>query len=274
MQKKRKQPWLRWLKIIIVAYIIIGVVFYFTYQKLLFHPQALPTEHRFSFTQPFKEINLTVDDDKNLNIIQFNLPDSTPKKGLVLYFHGNKENVEHYAGYASLFTRNGYNVWMIDYPGFGKTTGKLTERALYDDAEIIYNMGRSEFNKKEIVIYGKSLGTGVAAWLAAKKDCRRLILETPYYSMDAIIKRFAFIYPVHFLTRFHLPTFEYLKKVYAPVTIFHGTDDSIVPYKNSKRLSKILPRQTELVTLEDGKHNNLTGFPLFNRKLDSVLQVK
>ncbi|HLG39384.1 MAG TPA: alpha/beta fold hydrolase, partial [Chitinophagaceae bacterium] len=167
---------------------------------------------------------------------------------------------------------NNYEVWMMDYPGFGKSTGERNEDILYDDALQFYQMARARFGKDSIIIYGKSLGTGIASHLASVRDCKRLILETPYYSIDALFSHYAFIYPVTPMSKYHLPTYRYLEKTDVPVAIFHGTNDEVIPYNHSKRLIKIAKTDIELITIEKGKHNNLNDFPIFHQKMDSVLQ--
>ncbi|MFI5128401.1 MAG: alpha/beta hydrolase [Chitinophagales bacterium] len=271
MQKKPAKKFWKWIKITLIIYIIFGIALYFLQEKFLFHPEKLTAEHVFHFSIPFKEINLTVNDQKNLSIIQFTVPDSACK-GVVLYFHGNRRNIERYAPFAVNFTTNNYEVWMIDYPGYGKTTGKRTEQIIYDDARELYKMARARFSKDSIILYGRSLGTGVASYLASVKDCRRLILEAPYYSIEALFSHYAFIYPVGWMSKYHFPTYQYLKKVDAPVSIFHGTNDEVIPYKQSKRLMKIAKPGTELITLDHATHNNLNELSLFHQKLDSILQ--
>ena len=131
-------------------------------------------------------------------------------------------------------------------------------------------MALSKVSVEHIILYGKSLGTGIAAQLASVRDCKRLILETPYYSMDALARHYFFMYPVMPMTKYALPTnknFEYIK---VPITIFHGTNDEIIPYKQAKWLVEIKPG-TELITIEKGRHNNLPDFPLYHHKLDSLL---
>ncbi len=271
MQKLDRRRWLRWLKIITGIYIAGGIALYFLQDKFLFHPVALPADHVFHFEQPFEEINLPVSKDKNLNIVRFTVPDSACR-GVVLYFHGNIKNVERYAPYARNFTIHGYEVWIPDYPGFGKTTGKLTEKNMYEDAMQVYKLARSRFSKDSIIIYGKSLGTGVAAQLAAARDCRRVMLETPYLSIDDIMRRYAFIYPVGSLAHYHFPVEEYIAAINAPVTLFHGTSDDIIPFRHSKRLLEKARTGTELVRLEKGEHNGLDTFTLYRHKLDSLLR--
>jgi len=271
MQRKPVKKFWKWVKITLAVYVVVGIALYFFQEKLLFRPEKLSGDYVFNFSIPFKEINLAVNKEKNLSIIQFTVPDSACK-GVVLYFHGNRRNIERYAPFASNFTKNNYEVWMMDYPGYGKSTGDRNEQILYDDATQFYKMARARFSKDSIIIYGRSLGTGIASHLASVKDCKRLILEAPYYSMDALFSHYAFIYPVSWISKYHLPTYQYLERVDAPVTIFHGSDDEVIPYSQSKRLIKIAKPGAELITLEKAEHNNLNSFPLFHQKLDSILQ--
>lgn len=268
-KKKLGKAW-KWFKIITLFYIVIGIALYFLQDKLIFHPKKLPADYQYKFDIPFRQIDLTINEEKNLSIVQFTVPDSI-RKGIVLYFHGNRENINRYAPYAKNFTRNNYEVWMMDYPGFGLSTGKRTENSLYEDALLFYKMAISKTAADSIIIYGKSIGTGIAAQLASVRDCKKLILETPYYSMDALARHYFFIYPVVPMTKYSLPTYEHFAYIKAPITIFHGTKDEVIPYKQAKRLST-KKTGTELITIQKGRHNNLTDFPLFQQKLDSLLR--
>jgi alpha-beta hydrolase superfamily lysophospholipase len=267
----KKRFW-KWAGVIILIYLGAGITLFFLQEKILFHPVVLSPDYKYEFSVPFKEINLAVNDKKNLSIIQFTVPDSICK-GVVLYFHGNVQNINHYAACVANFTKNGYEVWMLDYPGFGKSTGERTEQIMYDDALRIYKMARARFSPDSIIVYGRSIGTGVACQLASVRDCRRLILETPYYSADALAKHYFFMYPVIPLTKYSFPSYSYFEKITAPVTIFHGTNDEVIPYSQSKRLMKRIRSGGELITIEKGKHNNLNTFRLFHQKLDSVLAL-
>ncbi len=269
MNKKRLKKIWKWFQIIALVYIMIGVALYFLQDKFIFHGKKLPADYKYQFDIPFREIEIPLTAKKNLSIVQFTVPDSV-NKGIVLYFHGNRLNINRYAKHATSFTRNGYEVWMMDYPGYGKSTGKRSEQILYDDALILYKMAISKVSIEQIIIYGKSLGTGIASQLASVRECKRLILETPYYSMDALAKHYFFIYPVMPMTKYALPTYQNFGYINAPITIFHGTRDAIIPYKQSKWLVEKKPG-SELITLEKGRHNNLPEFQLFQQKLDSLL---
>lgn len=237
---------------------------------MFFRPKALEVDSKFSFTQPFKEVNIDLDAQTKFNIVQFT-PTDTATKGVVIYFHGNKENVNHYQQYSSAFTRNNYEVWMPDYPGYGKSTGTFSESILYEEALQVYKLARAKYRPDQIVIYGKSLGTGIASQLASIRDCKELILETPYYSFTSLLRIVAFMYPVGLLSHYKFPTNEYLKKVTAPITLFHGTSDWTIPYFNAKRLKTSLKPNDEFVTIDGGGHNNLFSYPIVQDKINTLL---
>lgn len=271
LQLHKRKKWLRWLNMVLVIYLLGGVALYMLQDRILFHPEALERSKSYGFSADFREMNVAVNKTGNMNIVQFLTKDSLPA-GVVLYFHGNRKNIGWYAPYAAGFTQNGYEVWMIDYPGFGKSTGSLTEQKLYDDAEQLYIMALSKFAAKDIIIYGKSLGTGIASWLGAKRTCERLILETPYYSMTSLVQHYLPVYPAGTLLRYKLPVYKYLSLVNAPVTVFHGTADKVIPYSNAHRLATAMHPKDGFITIENAGHNNLNDYPEFRHALDSLLR--
>ncbi|RYY67125.1 MAG: hypothetical protein EOO13_14955, partial [Chitinophagaceae bacterium] len=141
MQRKKLFRILNW---VIIIYCGIGILLYSLQEKILLHPKPLSSNHVFNFNQPFEEVNIAFNKTDTLNIIKFASTDSI-KKGIVLYFHGNKDNVEHYAPFVPAFTKKGYEVWMPDYPGFGKSTGELTEQKLYSLAYEIKKLAETKY---------------------------------------------------------------------------------------------------------------------------------
>ncbi len=264
-----KRKIFNWIKIIAAVYGIAGIAIYYLQDYILFKPEVKRLSEAYNFSIPHKEINIRYDPYSNLNIVQFTC--DTPQRGVVLYFHGNRKNIGWYAKFAPNFTRHGYEVWMLDYPGFGKSTGTLTEERLYEYAHQLYKLANTRFGKDSIIIYGKSMGTGIAAELASKRGCRRLILETPYYSMQALATHYFPIYPVKRMIHYQLPTYEYLKDIIAPVSLLHGSSDWTIPYSNASQLKTVIKKTDEFITIEGGSHNDLNDFPLFRQKLDSLL---
>lgn len=269
---KKKFKLNNWVKGIIIVYCGIGIALYYLQEKLIFHPEPLAPDYHYKFNVPFEEVSIPFNKEDSTSIIRF-YPADNLKKGVVLYFHGNRGNINRYAKYAGNFTRNGYEVWMIDYPGYGKSTGKISEKYLYSQALELYKLASKQFSSDSIIIYGKSLGTGPASWLGYMKKCKRLILETPYYSMTDLLQRYAVLYPASVISAFKFPVYKNLSETKNPVTIFHGTADRVIPYKASEKLKQVLKPNDEFFTIEDGAHNNLSEFPVFHQKLDSVLNL-
>jgi alpha-beta hydrolase superfamily lysophospholipase len=264
--KTKRRIW-RWFKVLSIIYISGGIILFFIQDLLLFHPTPLAKMHQFIFNQPFEEVNIPIGKN-NLSIVKFKT--DSLRKGIVLFYHGNMHNVEHYNSYPLLFTKNGYDVWMIDYPGFGKTTGKRNETIIDEQALMMYDFAAKEMEGDSIIIYGKSIGAGVASYVAVNRKCKRLILETPYYSVDALARHYFPMYPVILLTKYSFPIYKNLQNVKSPIIFFHGTEDEVIPYKQIVRLQKEKPT-IELITIENGKHNNLRSFDLFQKKIDSLL---
>lgn len=262
---------LKWLKVLALVYLAGGLALYLLQDAILFHPVSLKRHHRYDFTEPHQDINIPIGAKDNLNLIDF-FPQGPVKKGVVLYFHGNKKNISWYARYIPHFTRHGYEVLMIDYPGYGKSTGKLTEQKLYDWSLLAYEMAVKKYPADSIIIYGKSMGTGIATHLASIRDCKRLILETPYYDFPSVISHYLPIYPVRWMLHYQLPTCSYLPGVKAPVTIFQGTRDMIITYSNAARLKPLLKPGDEFLTIKGASHNNLYNYLEVTQHLDSLLR--
>ncbi len=262
-----------WLKIIIILYSIIGIALFYLQEKFLFHPEKLSNAYVYHFKVPFEEINIPFNDTDTMNMIKF-FPGDSVRKGVVLYFHGNKENIERYAKFANSFTSQGYEVWMEDYPGFGKSTGERTEKKMYQQALQVQKMAIGTYGQDSIIIFGKSFGTGIAAYVAAQTNNQRLILETPYYSIPSLFSCYAPIYPTAAMSNYKMPVYSYVQGVKYPVHIFHGTDDGVIPYRNAVRLKQVLKSTDEFITIEKGTHNDLNQSALYKQKLDSILNLR
>lgn len=274
MKTKTKRRVVKGLIILLTLYFTGGLALWLFQDYILLHPKKLNADYEFNFTGSFKEEWIQVAEKEQLHYVRFFPSANQKKRGVVLYFHGNRNNITRYAEYASNFTQSGYEVWMPDYPGFGKTTGTFSEDRIYKDADTLYSLLSKEIQSDQIIIYGRSLGTGVASQLASQKTCRRLILETPYCSIPGLFADVFPLYPAKRIIRFQFPVIEYLKKIKTPVTIFHGTIDEVIPLVHSIKLKSVLKNGDEFISIEKGRHNNLNDFKLFHSKLDSLLKLK
>jgi uncharacterized protein len=262
---------LRWIKIIVLLYCVFGITLYYLQNYFLFHPTALPRNYQYRFDIPFAEVDIPINNSDTLNLVQF-FPAGSVRKGVVIYFHGNRGNINRYKRFVSNFTSHGYEVWIEDYPGYGKSVGVRNEKVLYQQATQVYKMAAAKYRQDSIIIYGKSFGTGIAAYLASVSGCKQLILETPYYSIPDLFDCYAFIYPTNRMSVYKIPTNEYLRDVKAPITIFHGTGDWVIPYRCAVKLKEVLKPADQFITIKNGSHRDLNQYPLFQQKLDSLLQ--
>ncbi|MEO6488364.1 MAG: alpha/beta fold hydrolase [Ferruginibacter sp.] len=259
-----------WIKVAIIIYCSIGIALYYLQGNFLFHPKKLETDYQFKFDVPFQEASIAINKEDTISLVKFLTTDSV-KKGIVLYFHGNMDNIERYAHFALDFTRYGYEVWMQDYPGFGKSRGLRTEKKLYEQALEVYKMAAAKFEGDSIIIYGKSFGTGIAAYTASVTTCKRLIMETPYFSIPDLFNSYSWIYPTGYMSEYKIPTYKYLQEVAEPITIFHGTDDGVIFYRCAKKLQKYIKPGDEFITIQGGKHNDLAQKTEFQEHLRSLL---
>jgi uncharacterized protein len=159
---------------------------------------------------------------------------------------------------------------MIDYRGYGKSSGTSTEQALYDDATLVWNWAKEKTVHQKIVIYGRSLGSAVATHLATEVQPDLLILETPFDELkNASMLRYLF-HIVPLKTKF--ATKEYLGKVKGKIVVFQGTDDWVVSLASAERLKPLLKETDEFIIIPKGGHRNLRDFVLYHTKLAAVLE--
>jgi len=268
-QKRSMQKLKKLAKFLGVLYILSVLMLYFFQEKLIFLPSKLPQGYEYSFALPHKEFNLTTDDGAVLNGLHFK---NTESKGVLLYFHGNAGDLSRWGEIALYFVEKQYDVVIMDYRTYGKSTGKLSPQALFDDAELFYEYTLKHYDENEITLYGRSLGTGIATAMASRHKPKQLVLETPFYSLLDVAKGMFPILPVSLFLKYTFPSYEYVKDIRCPITIFHGNSDSVVPYESGKRLYDVIPHNRKLFfTIKEGDHNNLVSFPAYHDGIKQVL---
>ena len=245
-----------------VLYGLLCTGLYFAQDHLIFDPTKLSND--FSFRAGV-EVEIPTHDGVSLNCI---LLKSNPSKGVILYLHGNRGSNRRCLRQANMFHGFGYDIFMPDYRGYGKTEGEITsQKQLFRDAQTVYDALKKQYNESDIIIVGYSLGTGMASYLAAENDPKHLILIAPYESfIDLKDRRFPII--PDFIVKYPLNNAKHLKEVRCPVTLVHGTDDSIIPYDSSVELQKIRPDKTELITLNGTSHRG----SIFSSEISRIMR--
>ncbi|MEY8847813.1 alpha/beta hydrolase [Psychroserpens sp. XS_ASV72] len=262
--------WLSIVLVVFVIYVAISVALYYLQDYMLFKPEKLPADFQFDYeNQITMEYNLETRDGAVINGLRF-----FPKgesKGVVIYLKGNSKSIKGWGKFAVDFTRHDYNVLMVDYRGFGKSTGRRSQKAIQRDLQEVYNKVKEMTTENRIILYGRSLGSGFAAKLASINDPKLLILDAPYYSLTKVTARYAPFMPLSLLMKYPLPTYKWLRYVRCPIHIIHGTHDKLIPYKTSIKLSQVNPKQTTLHTVIGGGHKNLNNFESYHLMLDDIL---
>ena len=262
-----KRLLLRWFTLLAALYLLICFAVYFFQELLLFHPEQLPVDYSFSGYRNASERWLNLGGAR-IDSLLFRLPQA---KGTILLFHGNGGDLSGWAEVADeLSARLRWNVWIVDYPGFGKSTGKITsEDQLHELAEGLWKMEQTELPASKLVIYGRSIGTGLAAKLAADHPPAGLVLESPYLSMNSLAKlKYPFL--PSFLLRYPLPSDNWLATFGGPTLIFHGTADELIPVAQGQALAA-LAKKGKFVPIEGGHHNDLRDSKLYWTELERWL---
>mgnify|MGYP000023525896 CR=1 FL=1 len=261
----------RFKKIIVVLlslYLLIMGLLHVFQEKLIFLPEEIAVDYTYNFPFDFDEVNLKTEDNETINALHIK---AEKTKGVILYFHGNQGNLIRWGEITSYFTQFNYDVFVIDYRGYGKSTGTFDESRMYQDALMSYEYLKNEFSEDKIVVYGRSLGTTFAAKVASENNPKHLILEAPFYSLHNAANHKYKVIP-KFVLNFKFKTYSFISKIMSPTIIFHGTDDKITPSKGSKQLFDLINSENkELVFLEKGTHHNVRDFKKYTKALKVIL---
>ena len=254
---------------IIAGILLIITLFYFFQEKLIFKPEILKKDFQFKYLLPFKELYFEVKQGVSINALHFYRDEP---QGLILYLHGNTRSIKGWARYAKDFYRYGYDVVLVDYRGFGKSTGKKSEKEMLSDIQFVYESLKQNYAEHHLIVYGRSLGSGFAAKIASDNHPRYLILDAPYYNFTSVVKRFLPLLPWGFILRYRLQTDKWIRHINCHCYIIHGTKDWLIPIINSERLQKISPSKITLIRIDGGGHNNLPSYDEYHNFLRDILK--
>jgi pimeloyl-ACP methyl ester carboxylesterase len=257
MAKKK----VRFLVIVLVVLAAVGSSLYYFQDKLIFHPTSLSADYRYQFDVEHTEHWIDTPDGARLNAIMFK---ADKPKGLVVYFHGNAGDLSKWGQLAGFFTAHNYDVLMWDYRGFGKSNGALSERALYNDAQLVYEKAKEFYPEGDIILYGRSIGSAPASYVANRNKPRKLILESPFYSLERLSKEKYPFLPVSSLLRYKLDNSWNVAKIGCRVIFIHGEEDRLIPMEHSVTLYKVTPEEFRtFVRVPGAGHNDLIQFEAY-----------
>lgn len=244
--------------LIIVAYMSMVVSLYIFQRKIMYVPhKEISTPETYGLNA--REISLQAED--GTNIYGWFIPPNL-KKGekaeILLYFHGNAGNISHRAGKINNFAKNGRGVFIVSYRGYGKSEGSPTEAGLYEDGRAAIKwLNEQGYKNEQIILYGESLGTGVATEMAYEfNNFKALILEAPYISIAQIAQELYPFIPAKILTKDKFDNLKKIDQIKIPILFFHGRKDNVVPFAHGVAVYEKAIAPKEAIYFDDVGHND------------------
>jgi fermentation-respiration switch protein FrsA (DUF1100 family) len=255
---------LGWLAVIVItAYVGFTAVVYFGQRSLMYFPDTARTTPAAAGLPEAEEVPLTASD--GTPILAWHVAPGNDKP-VIVYFHGNGGALRYRVERFRKLIANGIGLVGLEYRGYGGLGGSPSENGLIADAEAAYAYAAARYPVTRIVLWGESLGTGVAVALAAEKPVGRVILEAPFTSTAAVGARHYWYLPVRLLMKDQFHSDTRIAKVTAPLLILHGVHDQTVPYAMGEQLFNLANKPKHIVRFLDGGHEDLDQ----NGALDAV----
>jgi fermentation-respiration switch protein FrsA (DUF1100 family) len=244
------------LAAVVTAYLLVVVLVWAFQDRLIFFPGV---GRDVSMTPraaglDYEDVKLATADGETLAAWWVSPP--TPR-GAVVLFHGNAGNIAGRVPYAAMFHRLGYATLLVEYRGYGASTGTPSEAGTYQDAEAAwrYLTETRQFAPARIVVMGESLGGGVATWLAARKKPGALILASTFTSVPDVGAPVYWFLPVRLISRTRYDNLSRMPEIACPVLVAHSPDDEIIPVSHGEALFMAAPEPKLFVRLAGG-HND------------------
>jgi|GEM_PF-823920 len=242
-----------------VMYVSGIVLIYFFQARLVFAPTVLDSNYQFNFQTPFEEAYLDSDTGHKIHYLKFK---NEKPKAVILFFHGNGGGLDSWGYFGQKLSEEAKSdVWILDYPGYGKSSRAFADsgKEMVELGEELLELVRMKYKETPIILYGRSLGSGIASALSADASVDGLILETPYYSTSRLAKEMFPVVPA-FIFKYDLDNTKIKKAKIAKVLILHGKKDKLIPYQHALDLKNEFDKRVDLISFSKGEHNNLSTF--------------
>jgi fermentation-respiration switch protein FrsA (DUF1100 family) len=240
--------------IALVVYAAITLTVYLAQRSLMYFPDTAHVTPASAGLPEAEEVPLTDADGTRIHVWHVPPRDDRP---VILFFHGNGGSLAGEVNRFHQLISDGIGLIGVEYRGYGGNEGSPSEQGLIADAEAAYAFATSHYPVQQIVVWGGSLGSGVAVALAAEKPVGRLILESPFTSTEAVGARRYWYLPVRFLMKDQFHSDQRIGKVKAPLLILHGVLDRTVPYSMGEQMFELANKPKHIVRFLDGGHEDL-----------------
>ena len=248
-----------WKFLILAACLYAGItaLVYFRQSSLIYYPSIAGRNLDASPQQiglAFEDVELLTEDKVRLH--GWFIP-SDNARGTLLFFHGNAGNISHRLDSIAIFNRMNLDVFIFDYRGYGQSQGRVSETGTYLDAEAawFYLVETRAIDADEIIVFGRSLGASIAAWLASRHRPAALILESSFSSVPSMAQRLYPFLPIKWLASFSYDTRQYVSRIECPLLVAHSKDDEIIPYAEGRLVFDAAPASKQFLDMRGG-HND------------------
>ncbi len=245
------------LQLVVGAYVLFVIFLFFTQSSLVYYPN-IPTRSLVatpdSIGIAYESVTISANDGIKLHGWYIRAQQSD---GVLLFLHGNAGNISHRLDSIKIFNELGFDIFIFDYRGYGKSEGKPSEEGTYRDADAAWTYLTQQRNvvPQDIVIFGRSLGASIASYLASRHTPRALIIESAFTSVPDLAAQLYPLVPVRWIARLQYNTKTFLQAVKIPVLVIHSRDDEIIPFEHAERLFSNANDPKQLLTLRGG-HND------------------
>lgn len=261
-REKSRAVWMPWAMIVlksiaaiaICLYVGLAAVLYFKQRSMMYFPEPVHTTPAQAGLPEAAEVALTASDGGHSSAWHVPPRDDRP---VILYFHGNGGALRYRAERFRKLVRDGIGLVALEYRGFGGNAGTPTEAGLIADGEAAYAFAASRYPARQIVLWGESLGTGIAVVVAAEKPVGRVILEAPFTSAAAVAASRYWYMPVRLLMKDQFRSDELIGKITAPVLILHGAQDHVIAFAMGERMFELTNAPKHIVRFLEGGHEDL-----------------
>ena len=247
-----------------MKFVIGFIVFYMLLVSFLFVKQRsliyFPDNSKPVAVEGIEIVNVTTKD--NVTLEAWYIPPKIEDRQIILLFHGNAGNHSHRMSKILDYLGAGYGVLLAEYRGYAGNGGEISEQGFYKDgrAYIEWLSSEKRVNSSRIVLYGESIGSGVATQMAVEYDVAGLILEAPFSSLLEFVGNKYFYVPVSLLLKDRFMNIDKISQINTSLLIMHGLKDEVIPFNLSEKLFKSAKDFKRLVDFPEGKHNNLYSF--------------
>ena len=251
---------LKWIGVFfVVGYVGLVALLYLVQRSIMYFPDTRRHSPAGLGLQQSEEVTLQSADA--VRLIVWHVP---PREGMpvIIYFQGNGGGLDLRAERFKKLTAGGVGLVALNYRGYGGSEGRPTETGIILDAKAAYDFAAARYGANRIVLWGESLGTGVAVALAAEQPVARVILESPYTSITDVAASIYWFAPVRLLLKDSFRSDERIAKVSVPVLVVHGERDAIVRITFGERLYALIPGPKQFIRLPEAGHNDHDAFGL------------